>query len=323
MRSSVLLSATVLSVFFTCTGCAISPVEHIASSTQSQSHSPFDKSWHHGSANCTENRDPVFDVLTVNQDTHVLRQNKCLTFEAPFIFVLEGQDRVLILDTGAIEDPQQAPLVETIMEIRKTFNKNLEKPLLVMHTHSHLDHVNGDAQFTHLDFANIIEPGLKSVKEALDLPNWPEGKAEIDLGKRKLIIIPTPGHHEDAISIYDSQTKVLLTGDSLYPGLIYVRDWEKYKSSMLRLAEFAKNHDVSYIVGTHIEMSATPGQLYEIGSQYQPNEAPLPLPVSDLMALATALETSDKKVELRFDRFVIRPMSMLQKTISNVLSVFF
>ncbi|MCH2236210.1 MAG: MBL fold metallo-hydrolase, partial [Crocinitomicaceae bacterium] len=62
--------------------------------------------------------------------------------------------------------------------------------------------------------------------------NWPNDISEYDLGNRKLSIIPTPGHQNQAIIIYDAHTKWLLTRDSFYPGQIYIKDWQDYKLSI-------------------------------------------------------------------------------------------
>lgn len=47
-------------------------------------------SWIHGSASCAQDLDPEVQVHTYNATTHIIRQNKCRTFEAPFIYVLLG-----------------------------------------------------------------------------------------------------------------------------------------------------------------------------------------------------------------------------------------
>src|SRR5262245_43331839 len=57
--------------------------------------------WMHGSASCAQNADPEVQVHAYNTTTHIIRENKCRTFEAPFIYVLQGTTSALVLDTGA------------------------------------------------------------------------------------------------------------------------------------------------------------------------------------------------------------------------------
>ena len=44
--------------------------------------------WIHGSPGCSEGIDPPIQVFQQDTSTWVLRQNKCLSFEAPFMYVL-------------------------------------------------------------------------------------------------------------------------------------------------------------------------------------------------------------------------------------------
>ena len=63
------------------------------------------KVWNHGSADCSSNRDPPIEVFRFDASTYILRQNKCLNFEAPFVYVLIGERQVFVQDTGATDDP--------------------------------------------------------------------------------------------------------------------------------------------------------------------------------------------------------------------------
>ncbi len=63
-----------------------------------------DKKWIHGSADCKTSEDPAIEVFRYDQSSYILRQNKCLSFEAPFIYVLVGDEKVLVLDTGATKN---------------------------------------------------------------------------------------------------------------------------------------------------------------------------------------------------------------------------
>ena len=61
---------------------------------------------------------------------------------------------------------------------------------------------------------------------------------QYDLGDRVLDIIPIPGHQPAGIAIYDRRTAILLTGDTFYPGRLYVRDQAAYVRSIKRLVDF-------------------------------------------------------------------------------------
>ena len=63
--------------------------------------------------------------------------------------------------------------------------------------------------------------------------------ADIDLGDRVIDVIPIPGHEKSSIALYDRQTGVLLTGDTLYPGRLYVpaADFATFVESVQRLVD--------------------------------------------------------------------------------------
>jgi len=99
----------------------------------------------------------------------------------------------------------------------------------------------------------------------------------------------------------------------MLPGRLTVRDWPAFRESTRRLARFAREtaeqgRPITDILGGHIEMSST-GALYELGTIYQPDEAPLPLTVADLFALEAMLEgAGDSPRSIPGNRFVVQPI---------------
>ena len=110
---------------------------------------------------------------------------------------------------------------------------------------------------------------------------------------------------------------MLLTGDTIYPGYIYIQDWSEYKESIARLLRFSESHEISALLGGHIEMTIEPGKYYPIGTIYQPNEAPLALSLDNLLSLHAVLEKTDKPQEIKGNNFIVAPMNAFQRTLSN------
>lgn len=293
------------------------------SASQTRNEALAQKKWHSGAEDCAKDDEPPIDVFPFDESTYVLRQNKCLNYEAPFIYVLFGEHTVLVHDTGATESPEAFPLYNLVSDLMKERSKlgypDIQR-IVVAHSHSHRDHTSADKQFENKDTAQLIEPDKDAILEFFGIADWPNELATIDLGDRELTIIPTPGHQEESISVYDPHTQWILTGDTFYPGNIYIKNWQTYKSSVDRLVDFTKHHDVSALMGSHIEMTNEPGIAYPVGATYQPNEAALPLQPEELYQLHAALaESGDKPESLTFDHFIITPLSALQKMIGGVL----
>jgi glyoxylase-like metal-dependent hydrolase (beta-lactamase superfamily II) len=281
------------------------------------------KNWIHGSLNCQENQDPAIDVLAVTPDTYLLRQNKCINVEAPFIYVFFGQHTVFIQDTGATESAAQFPIYAIIKRLidARFAESNGDRPtILVTHSHGHADHTAGDSQFRHQENVVLVESDLQAVIEHFEFSKWPMGEASIDLGGRELTLLPIPGHQAASVAVYDSHTQWLLTGDTFYPGRLYVREWAAYKTSIQKLVDFTATHPVSALMGTHIEISSTAGDIFAFGLDYQPNEASLPLTMNDLNALNAALiEMGDKPQERILDKVMISPVGPAKKLMGTIL----
>lgn len=122
------------------------------------------------------------------------------------IYVIEGEDLVLIVDTGNGLSYQRL----------RNLVSGYERGLVIL-THYHFDHTGGapilreekpgfsflmgeeDIRFSDLDF---IEP---------------LSMERIEIGSFSLEILRTPGHTPGSICLYDEDRGVLVSGDTLFP----------------------------------------------------------------------------------------------------------
>src|SRR6185295_6693094 len=137
------------------------------------------------------------------------------------------------------------------------------------------------------------------LQKAFAIKTWPTDIVSIDLGSREVDLIPIPGHDVAGIALYDRQTGILLTGDSFYPGRLYVGDAEfpTFVASHQRLVDFTQDKPVAHILGTHIEQTSTPFVDYPRGTVYQPEEHSLELTRGVLLELNDALVGMNGKLE--------------------------
>jgi glyoxylase-like metal-dependent hydrolase (beta-lactamase superfamily II) len=152
----------------------------------------------------------------------------------------------------------------------------------------------------------IVGHERDDVQAFFGIPGWPDQVARFDLGGRVLDILATPGHHRAAIAVYDPWSELLLTGDTVYPGRLYVEDFPAFLDSLDRLVGWTEAHPVRAVMGCHVEMTRTPGRDYPIGTTHQPQEADLPMTIAQLRAVrAAAVTVVDRPGAHQFDDFAI------------------
>lgn len=248
----------------------------------------MDVHWNEGASDCSKSTQPPLQVHPYNAQTFILRENPCATAEAPFMYLLIGSSRALMIDTGDVADPTQMPLASTVIGLLPHPGNGAALPLLIVHTHGHLDHRLGDAQFANLPNVEIVPTDLDHVRKFFGFSTWPDGAAQIDLGDRTIDAIPTPGHHPSEVSYYDRTTGLFFSGDFFLPGRLIIENAAADLASAHRVANFIKDRPVTYVLGGHIELDAN-GSSWSLGYRYHPNEHVLQLSKQDLLNLPNVL----------------------------------
>jgi hydroxyacylglutathione hydrolase len=245
--------------------------------------------WSEGAPDCAKSTQPPIQVHSYHAQTFILRENPCSTAEAPFMYLLLGSTKALLIDTGDVADPKQMPLAQTVMALLPEVAQ-AKLPLLIVHTHGHLDHRLGDSQFQQLPNVEIVPTDLAHVQKFFGFPDWPNGISQLDLGNRTIDVIPTPGHYPSEVSYYDRQTGLFFSGDFFLPGRLIIDDAKADLASANRVVDFIRSRPVTYVLGGHIELDANNQQL-PLGSHYHPNEHVLQLTKQDLLALPAIMSS--------------------------------
>jgi hydroxyacylglutathione hydrolase len=265
--------------------------------------------WIHGVPAGRRPSDPPIQVHHCDPHTVILRQSKSVNYEAPFLYLLFGNDRALLLDTGATADPVKFPLRATVDRLVAGWLAEHPRDayqLVVAHTHGHNDHVAADAQFADRLATTVVGRELDQVQQHFGFTSWPEQIVPFDLGGRVLEVTGSPGHHRAAITIYDPWTGFVLTGDTVLPGRLYAFDFPQFLASLDRMVALAGRRNVTHVLGCHIEMTTHPGRDYPLGATYQPHERALPMTVAQLENVrAAAASVAGQPGAHRFDDFII------------------
>ena len=131
----------------------------------------------------------------------------------------------IIIDPGCYFHHEREELVDFISE-------NNLKPIKLINTHCHLDHICGNKYVAEtwglkLEASILDEYNLERSIQAGKLYNMPietsppieieltEG-GEINWGNSSLTILSTPGHSAGSLSFYSEEHKILIAGDVLF-----------------------------------------------------------------------------------------------------------
>lgn len=285
-RQSIVLAAF-------CASCAShpAPAPAPASAQPAAARDVMPGRWRSQTGTCMEI--PDWDVHEIDRDLYILRQSPCASYEKPFVFLLFGDDRALLLDTGDGEANHLAAAVARLVRLWRERTGHRAISLIVAHTHEHGDHTGGDAELAALrdpELTVAVTPlELDATRRLFGIATWPTDVGQLDLGGRVLDAIPIPGHSKLSIALYDRRTQILFSGDSLYPGRLYVFDIPAFEASIARLVQFTADRPVSQVIGNHIEQTTTPFRDFTIGTVFQRDEHELALSRSSLLELHAAL----------------------------------
>lgn len=227
--------------------------------------------------------DEWFKVYETSPDTYAIVEP--FHYQETISHLIVGSERALLFDTGMGFFPIR-PVVERLTNL----------PVTVLNSHTHYDHVGGNAEFSSIlavdsDYTRANMAGFphdriadETAAEAFcpELPDtadpdafltrawtanrYVEDGEMLDLGGRKLQVLRVPGHTPDATALLDTKNGMLFTGDSFYDAAIwlFVRETSlaDYTQSIMRLAKI--EGDVQYLLGAHNEARVNAGAISRV-----------------------------------------------------------
>ncbi len=146
-------------------------------------------------------RDGVYCILDPDEDS---------------FYLVEGETVAAVIDTGITRGAQIMPVLK----------KLTDKPLILLLTHAHIDHIHHMDEF---ETVYMCHDGLAMPEDFLQ--EHMAGKnldfhstvhmdtgTKIDLGGRILEICKIPGHTPGSVAIYDAKEELVFTGDAIGSG---------------------------------------------------------------------------------------------------------
>ncbi len=227
--------------------------------------------------------DPWFEVYKVAPGVFAIYEPH--QAEEVISYLIVGTKQALLFDTGM-----------GIANIRKVVTQLTSRPVVVLNSHTHNDHVGGNSLFTFVygmdtdftrqnakgsrdDAQEEIAPGMicGNLPKGFDTKTYATKPWHVSLfvkngfkinlgGGRVLEIISTPGHTPDAICLIDRANGLLFTGDTYYPAPIWLyrpeTNLDAYVASVKKLAELAPQ--VKLVLGAHNIPVADPSILQRL-----------------------------------------------------------
>jgi glyoxylase-like metal-dependent hydrolase (beta-lactamase superfamily II) len=223
--------------------------------------------------------EPWFEVYKVTPQVFAIYEPH--QSEETISYLIVGTKQALLFDTGM-----------GIADLRSVVRRLTSRPIVVLNSHTHDDHVGDNWQFDFVygmdtDFTRSNAKGSREDAQAEiasgeicgELPKNFNPKSyatkpwrisrfvhdgfKINLGGRTLEIVATPGHTPDAICLLDRTNGLLFTGDTYYPAPIWLfrpeTDLDAYVASVQRIAALAP--DLKLVLGAHNIPVAQPSVL--------------------------------------------------------------
>lgn len=239
-------------------------------------------------------------------------------YQANYSYLIIGNDKALMLDAGAEQKEDITKIVKSITQ----------KPLSVLPSHLHFDHIAGlhnfdsiyllDTEFTrkfkqddglyHVPESVYLGDFDKFVLEPFKVSRLVKPNEVIDLGGVKLKLLSMPGHTKDEVALYDEKDNVLLSGDHLYPSSLFVGNMKDYVASVSATLNVINKDTAIYGAHAGSDPNQVPKMSYEeivlirdkLKAAEDKTAKPDPFPGSDLVK-STNLYNVDKEVSILSD----------------------
>ena len=159
------------------------------------------------------------------------------------VYLLEGDDRALLIDAGA----WMPHLAETVAKLT-------DKPVTVVLTHGHGDHVGGVIGFPevgiHMADLSLIGEGAR--KYDIKINPLSDGDI-IDLGGRQIEVLATPGHTSGSVTFFDKERGYGFSGDAFGSTnlLLFTNSFRTLISTLDRTIAYMKANDIKLLYPGH------------------------------------------------------------------------
>lgn len=208
-----------------------------------------------------------FSVVQLDKATFAIAEPYSWARNVNYLIV--GDDRALLFDAG-VGHFDIRPIVAALTDL----------PITFMPSHFHYDHTGqGDwARMAVVDLPHVraradgnrLQPTwgeYLGTAEAIPLPTWNVSEwvkpnSTIDLGGRQLVLLYTPGHTNNSVSLWDTERELMFTGDFISDGgsissLLPTASLGDYLQSSAKVLEKTREMQSVVLRGAHASPANT------------------------------------------------------------------
>ena len=159
------------------------------------------------------------------------------------VYLLEGDDRALLIDAGA-----------WMPHLAQTVAKLTDKPVSLVLTHGHGDHVGGAISFPEVWIhpADTVMIGQGARAYGIKVNLLSDGEI-IDLGGRQIEVLATPGHTSGSVSFFDKERGYGFSGDAFGSTnlLLFTNSFKLLVNTLDRTIGYMKANDINILYPGH------------------------------------------------------------------------
>lgn len=212
--------------------------------------------------------DGYFDVTRIDPSTYAIREPHY--WQQNIMYVLKGEQRSILFDSGS-----------GTRDIGFVADKVTKKPMTVVASHLHYDHIGSHGSFKSVAMIDLPETRTATsdgwYSPSLLTSSWPFTKGfavtewwkpgdVVDLGERPIEVVSIPGHTPNSIALVDRKRGYAFVGDFLYRGALLANfpgaDVLAYLQSTQRL--LSEYPEIRTVFGAHFDGNMTRADLEQL-----------------------------------------------------------
>ena len=181
------------------------------------------------------------EVVFRQLDEHTWIGNGHRTYNES-LYLVEGNDRAVLIDAGT-----RVPGLDKIVA------GITSKPVTMILTHGHGDHVGGVGPFPEVWIGPADEQMLRNSQRRYQgqIKHLTDGET-IDLGGRKLEVMFTPGHTLGSVTFFDKANHYGFSGDAFgSTNLLVFTYLSNVKASATKVEKYMRDNDIRFLYPGH------------------------------------------------------------------------